>query len=571
MTHWTLILRSLRFHARAHLGVVLGAAVGSAALVGALVVGDSVRESLRELALVRLGRVETAMVSNDRFFRAQLAGEISSETKHPATAVLELPGTVATEDSSARANHVQVLGVDKAFWQLANQPPALADLPSDGVVLNEALAGQLKAKPGDTLLLRIQKPSLLSRDAPLTPQEDSSVALRLKLGSIVSDEQFGRFSLQANQVAPFNAFINLALLQEKIGQSNRANLLLAGGNATEAARQALLQHWQLADAQLELRELPGGGGLELRSDRVFLDPPVVEAARKVATNAQPILTYFVNELRDGTNATPYSMVTAMSAPIVPADMRDDEILINQWQADDLHAKPGDALRLTYFVIGNGRALEERQGEFRVRGVLPLAGAAADRTLMPEFPGLAKAESSRDWDAGFPIQLNKIRDKDEKYWQEHRGTPKAFVTLAAGRRMWANRFGEFTALRFPQSEVAPEALRAQILKALDPASVGLSFQPVREQALAASSQSMDFGGLFIGFSFFLIVAALLLMALLFQFGLEQRATEIGTLLALGFRPRQVRRLLLGEGMLLALLGGILGAVGGIFYAQAMLHG
>ena len=39
--------------------------------------------------------------------------------------------------------------------------------------------------------------------------------------------------------------------------------------------------------------------------------------------------------------------------------------------------------------------------------------------------------------------------------------------------------------------------------------------------------MDFGGLFIGFSFFLIAAALLLMALLFQFGLEQRATEIGT--------------------------------------------
>ena len=61
MTSWTLILRSLRFHARAHLGVVLGAAVGSAALVGALVVGDSVRESLRELALARLGRVEMAM------------------------------------------------------------------------------------------------------------------------------------------------------------------------------------------------------------------------------------------------------------------------------------------------------------------------------------------------------------------------------------------------------------------------------------------------------------------------------------------------------------------------------
>src|SRR5713226_6406908 len=54
MTIWTLIRRSLRFHARAHIGVVLGAAVGSAALVGALVVGDSVRGSLRERGAPRM-------------------------------------------------------------------------------------------------------------------------------------------------------------------------------------------------------------------------------------------------------------------------------------------------------------------------------------------------------------------------------------------------------------------------------------------------------------------------------------------------------------------------------------
>ena len=47
MTLWTLIRRSLRYHARAHLGVLLGATVGSAVLIGALLVGDSVRESLR--------------------------------------------------------------------------------------------------------------------------------------------------------------------------------------------------------------------------------------------------------------------------------------------------------------------------------------------------------------------------------------------------------------------------------------------------------------------------------------------------------------------------------------------
>ena len=95
--------------------------------------------------------------------------------------------------------------------------------------------------------------------------------------------------------------------------------------------------------------------------------------------------------------------------------------------------------------------------------------------------------------------------------------------------------------------------------------------MRAQALKAAAQAQDFGQLFLGFSIFLVVAALLLMALLFQFGLEQRAAEVGTLLALGFTPKQVRRLFLREGAMLALGGGLLGALGGLAYAKAMLWG
>ena len=62
-------------------------------------------------------------------------------------------------------------------------------------------------------------------------------------------------------------------------------------------------------------------------------------------------------------------------------------------------------------------------------------------------------------------------------------------------------------------ISPELERTLLAK-LDPAQLGLAFQPVRDQALAAARQSMDFGQLFIGFSFFLIAAALLLMAMLF---------------------------------------------------------
>ncbi len=101
--------------------------------------------------------------------------------------------------------------------------------------------------------------------------------------------------------------------------------------------------------------------------------------------------------------------------------------------------------------------------------------------------------------------------------------------------------------------------------------GLQFEPVRDRALNAAKNSQDFGGLFLGFSFFLVVAALLLMALLFQFGLEQRAVETGTLLSLGFTPRRVRKLLMRKGVAIASIGSIFGAFFGLAYARSMLWG
>src|SRR5947207_8166248 len=120
VTTRTLIFRSLRFHARAHLGALLGAAVGSAVLIGALVVGDSVRGSLREMALARLGKVHLALVANDRFFRAELATDLAHKglVEGAVAPAILLPATLGTPDDSARANHIQAVGIDRRFWNL---------------------------------------------------------------------------------------------------------------------------------------------------------------------------------------------------------------------------------------------------------------------------------------------------------------------------------------------------------------------------------------------------------------------------------------------------------------------
>ena len=100
---------------------------------------------------------------------------------------------------------------------------------------------------------------------------------------------------------------------------------------------------------------------------------------------------------------------------------------------DIAGMTRDRVAVSYYVTDSGSRLTERTNWFRVREIVPVKGLYADRTLMPEFPGLAKAESTQDWDAGFPL-IYTIRQKDEAYWKANRGTPKAFVTLAAGQKI-----------------------------------------------------------------------------------------------------------------------------------------
>jgi putative ABC transport system permease protein len=318
--------------------------------------------------------------------------------------------------------------------------------------------------------------------------------------------------------------------------------------------------------------------VELSSPRVFLDDAVCEALLNLqpeTTDQKPtgVLTYFVNALRANGKETPYSMVAAGEAPLVPGDLKEDEIVLNEWTAEDLQAKPGDTVELEYFTLGLMRKLVTRKAAFTLKAVVPLQGLHADRGLMPEFPGMADVDSTHDWDSSIPIDMRKIRAKDEQYWKDHRGTPKAFIPLSAGVRLWKNRFGTYTALRFPLRG-GPEAAKAEVDKhireTVGPAAVGLKFTPVHAMALKAVAQSTDFGGLFLGLSFFLIAAALLLMTLIFRFNVEARAGETGLLLAVGFTPRSVRRLLWGEGAATAALGSVAGAGGGTLFARFLLH-
>lgn len=568
---WKYIKRSLWFYRRTHLGLLLGVALSTAIIIGALVVGDSVRFSLQRLVVDRLGKIEYAMDTGDRFFRAALADDLQKRVQTETAALLKIRGIAINTNTALRVNQVQLLGVDERFGELGVASNIYGDLSSDEIIINERLADKLRVAAGDEVLLRFEKPDALPRDAPLASETDLSISKRFRVKTVASALQFGRFSLQNNQVEPYSVFLARATLAELLGLPERANILLVAEQPNSSLSKAELESavrssFQPADAALTLLPLCHSV-TELRSGRIFLDPPIVDAARQLFLPMESIYTYFVNDLRVNGRATPYSFASAAGAPIVPHDLKDNEIILNDWTARDLEAKIGDTLALNYFVLGPMRTLVEQSRSFRVAAIVPLRGIYTDADLMPDFPGMSGQENCRDWQAGFPIDYTKIRDKDEKYWDDFRGTPKAFVTLAAAQSMWSNRFGNLTALRF--SGITADSLQKALARIIDPASLGFVFQPVQQQGQLAGAQSVNFSQLFIGLSFFLIIAALLLTGLLFVFSAQQRSQESGLLQALGFTAVQVRRLLLIEGACVAVCGGVSGVIAGLAYHQLIL--
>ena len=230
--------------------------------------------------------------------------------------------------------------------------------------------------------------------------------------------------------------------------------------------------------------------------------------------------------------------------------------------------------MEYYLWEEPGQLVTRSSEFRVAGVTPVN--VSDRDLVPDYPGISDSPSIGDWDPPFPVDLRRIRPADEAYWDQFRTTPKAYIPLDAGQRIWRSRYGALTSLRFvPSADQALEAARDQFAQALrvaiDPLTMGMAVRDVRADSLAASRGATDFGAYFVYFSFFIVASALLLAALFFKLGVEHRVREVGLLRAVGFGPADVRRLFMVEGVLLAVVGAGVGVLGAVAYAALLMRG
>ncbi|MGH9943155.1 MAG: ABC transporter permease [Pyrinomonadaceae bacterium] len=611
----TLIKRGLTHYWRTNLAVVAGVGVAVAVLAGALLVGSSVRASLRELALGRLGATDYVIASGVHFFREELAEELRAQPGFAANGfggacpLVAIDGALVHEQSGRRSARVQVYGVDERFWQFHDRPNNLSAGGRE-VAVSAALAAELGAAVGEALLLRVGKPSAIPAEFLHGRRDDAGRTLRLSLGGVLDQSNLGEFSLRPQQGAVHAVFVPLALLQRELDQEGRVNTILlsasgaragavedaAAATARAGALERLLQEtFTPADAGVKIRALDQQQALSVESESGVISSALAASVG----GGEELFSYLANSIRaDDGREVPYSLVTAVDAKRFEALQHAEDgrragcggeeaggdgrtstfppIVLNDWAAGALEARPGDRVTLDYYLWLEEGRLATRSAEFRVACVVPMQGFAADRDLTPEYPGITESESLADWDPPFPVDLKRVRPQDEDYWKKYRATPKAFIPLEVGQRLWQTRFGKLTSIRLSptggQTLAATRASFEQSLRAqLVPTRAGFSILPVRAEGLAASRGATDFGEYFLYFSFFLVVSALMLAGLFFKLGVEQRLRELGLLRALGFPGAKIRALFLSEGALLALVGSALGAALALGYGALVMLG
>ena len=583
-----------------HLTVALCTAVATGVLAGALIVGDSVRGSLRALTLERLGTIQHALIA-DRFFQPELimkSNAFHSKLPQGMVPAILLNGTVVVPKTETRASKVNIYGVDDAFfqfWQRAGSPAnrgiqheqtppttlnKTSNQPFAAIVINEALQSELNVQGGDAILVNFPQAVDIHPEFLLGRRETSEViqSLRLIVRDIIGNENAGRFSLRAHQSLPLNVFIALPVLQKALGQAGKVNALFTADVVPLSP-----DNLQLTLAALGLNIQEHENHFDLQSQQYLLKPVLSDTALTIAAENHipvlPTLTYLANTIRTNDKTVPYATIMALpidklEAP--PVSGGTDEIILNTWAAAELDAKVGDSVEINYYRVDAGETYTIEKAQFLMKGIVPIEGIAADRDIIPEFPGIHDTADMSEWESPFPIDYTLIRSQDEAYWDEYGATPKAYVPLETGKRLWKNRFGELTAIRLetaPGTDIpATRALfETEFLKKIQPEQVGFQFLPLRSDGLEASAGATDFGMLFSSLSFFLILAVAWLVEMFFCIGVEQRSREIGILQAVGYPLAKIRRRFLYEGGIIAGIGSLLGCLLAIGYAQLMIFG
>jgi hypothetical protein len=202
---------------------------------------------------------------------------------------------------------------------------------------------------------------------------------------------------------------------------------------------------------------------------------------------------------------PYSLISAIDPIPGGPQLQDDEIALTSWAADDLQAKIGERVRVTYFApeTTHGQTIE-RSVELKLAAIIPVtrpskryvgkrrhSSARCRRRQRPgPHAGCSRLHGSghdQPADPPFPLTGPNPQAADDEYWAFYR-TPKAYVLLKTGQKLWQSRFGQVTSMRIDASVRRCRALKAAAREVqAECPSTGSLFLPLRRQSEDASAE------------------------------------------------------------------------------------
>lgn len=568
-----LVLRTLRHYTGAGMATMAGIAITTAVICGALIIGNSLQNSLLQTVQFRLGNSSHTITAGERLFTAGLAERLNRNEKITAASILKTEAIAAAQGGEPSVNKVQVWGIDTLFGKISGFNGF--EIENGEAIINKYLASKLDLEPGDFFMLRVRYTGPIPANTPFVSEAGQSISRRVKVKSVIGKEEAGDFNLQSTQSAPLNLFVNITWLNRIMNLDGKSNIVLIndeGGHSPDELKQMARVAWQIGDGNLEIEYFEDSGSFQISSERVFIDDYMAEELTQLFPEAEQHLTYFANSIQHKDQQTPYSFVTALRRSEPPfKTLASDEAVINRWLADDLKLNVGDTLKMTWFVVGPMRELTEESESFVVAAIINMDEAEADKGLIPHLPGLSDAGSCAGWDAGIPINLDLIRQKDEDYWDEYKGTPKVYISVDRGRELWQNRFGNLTGITAHVNGKEPDHISQLIQQRIDPFRLGFQLNEVREQGIRAARGGVDFSQLFAGLGVFIIISGLLLTLMMLYFNLKKRRSQIELFTSLGFSQQLINKILLSEAFIITVAGALLGLLLSLGYSKLVFAG
>lgn len=589
---------------RSAVPLMLALLVPSASIVVPLTMGDSFEQSLRQDIYDSLGPVDE-VVRSLGVMRPEIFDELENDTRlaqltDGLAPILILPGTLTGPSGDKRDNQVDIIGIDGrssafgGFTDTAGAVLAHAILPG-GVYLREDSAGRIDAEAGDVIQAQLRDP-VFSLESIYTPGVPVHFA-QLNVTSVIRNEGLGALDLVPRGDPRRTAFVDLGWLMGQAGHDGINAILVSNngdarkgvvGTAEAAARiQALLKkNVGYAEGGFILTAAPGY--VKLENEKIFFEGKYAQRVRGLDARIDFVseeTSYFVNMMMANGSWIAYSTVTALDpaadSPFgkfvdnltgedITGDIADDEMVLTSYAAARLGVGRGDNVTLNYTVYDSSFRQQLRYDTFRVAHIVDISKKADDPGLMPPFPGIKGKASCGDWKPPIPINYSTMTQEDLNYWVGHAGTPKAYISLGRGIRMWGNDLGNITTVKALPAAGANTTELASLVggrlnASITPAEMGVVVDRIKQDSIESVAGLAIVTEALMAFGSAVTASGMVLIYVSVIANIESRRREIGLLRSLGFTRRNVATVFTLEGTMLSLAGSLAGLAAGLLFA------